>query len=73
MPANGGQVTLRLSVAGQEAVKAALRELGPEGAKAMRQIELAGRQASTSLKVIDSTARDSITRTLASMRVRFTN
>jgi hypothetical protein len=58
MPANGGQVTLRLSVAGQEAVKASLRELGPEGAKAMRQIELAGRQASTSLKVIDSTARE---------------
>ena len=58
MPANGGQVTLRLSVTGQEAVKAALRELGPEGARAMRQIDLAGRQASSSLKVIDGTARE---------------
>ena len=39
--ASGGSISLRLSLAGSEQVKAALASLGPAGAQAMRQIEAA--------------------------------
>jgi uncharacterized membrane protein YgcG len=42
---SGGSITLRLGVKGAEEVKAALRELGPVGARALEQLEAASNKA----------------------------
>ena len=57
MSRNSADVVVRL-IARDEGLRKALKDAGPAGQKAMRQIEKASKPASNSLKAVDNVARD---------------
>jgi hypothetical protein len=58
MATSGGAITLRLSLAGSEEVKAALASLGPAGARAMREIEAAQAGPNAGMRALNSLSED---------------
>lgn len=56
--ADGGSITLRVSLAGAPEVKAALASLGPAGAQALRQIEEAQRGRSAGMLALNAAGKD---------------
>lgn len=54
----GGSITLRLGVAGSAEVKAALAELGPAGARALKEIEAAQIGPTAGLRALSAASKD---------------